>query len=156
MILTKDQVQKVIPHREPFLFIDNISEIHYSSGSYDPDNLIGNYAIASYFTDPNHPIFQGHFPGRPVFPGVCQVEAMAQTTSFAAVDQSSPQGLGHDNIALVSVNNAKFRVPILPNSQLQIKSELIRNRKSFFIFHCQILKDHELMSEAELTILFAN
>ena len=156
MILTKDQVQKVIPHREPFLFIDNISEIHYSSGSYNSDDLVGNLAVASYFTDPNHPIFQGHFPDRPIFPGVCQVEAMAQTASFAAVDHQAPQGLSHDKIALVSVNNAKFRVPILPNSQLQIKSELIRNRKSFFVFHCQILQDSELLSEAELTIMFAN
>ena len=154
MILTKDQVQKILPHREPFLFIDNIVEIHYSSGKYDFNQLVGNTVTASYFTDPAHPIFKGHFPDRPILPGVCQVEMMAQVSCFAAMNREDLLKVNAKKIALAMINNAKFRSPVLPNSHLKIKAEIIRVRKSLLITKSQVYEGEALLSEAEITTSF--
>jgi len=153
MIYNKDKVKEFLPHREPFLFVDSIQEIklghEFKNEQKTIKDLIDSTIIANYKTDKDHPIFAGHFPGNPILPGVVQIEMMAQASSFILT-------LIHDNpfilnmeVALLSVLNAKFRKPILPEMELEIRALMIKARSNFSTYQSQIFHNGILMSEVE-------
>lgn len=155
MVLNKEQVMSILPHRDPFLFVDSIDELLLGSGESLPEGgtikyeeQVGCVVKASYHTRKDHPIFAGHFPGNPILPGVVQVEMMAQASCFSLF-QVDPDVASKDlEVALLRVENAKFRKPIVPEMDLEIKCTCTKVRGMFMEYECSTYHKGQLMSEA--------
>jgi beta-hydroxyacyl-ACP dehydratase FabZ len=139
-IIHIEDIMKVLPHRYPFLLIDKIIE---SNGK---DRIVGikNLTI-------NEPFFQGHFPGSPVFPGVLQLEAMAQTGGYLLMQISETEGLAY----FMAIDKAKFRRIVRPGDQLRIEIDFIKVRQRSAKFRGVCYVDGEIASEAELMCMVA-
>ena len=140
--MTKDieAIRKILPHRYPFLMIDRVLEVRE-----------GEYCKAVKNVTINEPIFQGHFPELAVFPGVLQLEAMAQTSAFI-IDSVMPEDHGL-MVFYAGVNNAKFRKPVVPGDQLVIESTLANRKKNFWVFNAKALVEGKVVSQAEVRLM---
>ncbi len=114
MQLDSVQVQAILPHRPPFLFIDSVLEVR-------PAELIQARKLVSIAD----PILQGHFPGFPVLPGVVQVEAMAQAAVLLAALSGHFDSARH-NCLFLGIQEAKFRAPVVPGDVLDIEVKALR------------------------------
>jgi 3-hydroxyacyl-[acyl-carrier-protein] dehydratase len=156
MVLTNQDVVTFLPHRDPFLFIDSVESVLTPGGgplSTEPLDLkqcVGIEVVAHYRTRADHPIFAGHFPGNPILPGVVQVEMMAQATSFAIIPAVKDFRAMKLDVALLSVSEAKFRKPILPEMDLVIKTSCVKVRGPMMSSDCKIFVNDQLMSEASV------
>jgi 3-hydroxyacyl-[acyl-carrier-protein] dehydratase len=103
------QIQKILPHRYPFLFIDRVLEV-----------TPGESIVAVRLVSNSDPILQGHFPGNPILPGVVQVEAMAQAAVILAHASGHFDPETHDCF-FIGISEAKFRAPAVPGEVLQIR-----------------------------------
>jgi len=139
MILDKDDIKSLLPHREPFLFVDSISNINLKQ---DITGLI-KFPEDSYF-------FKGHFPDRPVVPGVIIIESLAQLGGVLIYKSFEEDLVGKDP-ALVSVDSEKFKNPTLPNEELTIKATLMKNKLNIFKLNTQAYKNDKLVVEANIT-----
>ncbi|ATH06917.1 beta-hydroxyacyl-ACP dehydratase [Halobacteriovorax marinus] len=152
MKVSNEFVLQFLPHRDPFLFIDSVKDViparELTEGEILPlKELVGSKVQANFHMREDHPIFAGHFPGNPIFPGVAQVEMMAQASSFIYVNAfENPYGQNMD-VALVSISNAKFRKPVLPGMDLEIETECTKIRGPMVESHCKLFCDGQLMSE---------
>ncbi len=128
-----EEIRKLLPHRYPMLLVDRVLEI--SEG----DDLV---VVAEKLVSANEPFFQGHFPDSPVMPGVLIVEAMAQTSGLG-LRYREPDSLGR-GVALVGIDRARFRRPVVPGDLLTLRSRLTRRRGDLFIFEAvaQVLGDN--------------
>jgi beta-hydroxyacyl-ACP dehydratase FabZ len=117
-ILDITEILGILVHRYPFLMVDRILEI-------DPNKKIKGLKNVTF----NEPCFQGHFPGKPVMPGVLILEAMAQT---GAVLVNYSYGSKEDFFYLGGIDKARFRKPVLPGDQLIIEMEILKKRASAF------------------------
>lgn len=139
MSLDTQQILKRLPHRYPFLLVDRV--IEYKSG-----RSIVAVKNVSY----NEPFFPGHFPGRPVMPGVMILEAMAQTTALLAVG-FEPEGSQPDTLYyLVGVDKARFKKPVVPGDQLLIEARLTREIRGICRFEAEARVDGKLVASAEI------
>lgn len=109
-------IQRIIPHRYPFLLVDKVFEID------DLKSAIGIKNVTF-----NEPFFQGHFPGAPIMPGVTMIEALAQT---AAVMVGVSLGLADKNLLIyfLGIDNCKFRRKVVPGDRLELKVEVLRGK----------------------------
>lgn len=140
MSLDHEQVKAVIPHRDPMLLIDTVSEL-------EP----GRRVVASFWIDPAREIFKGHFPGGPVLPGVYTVEATAQATDLVLMTKPAYAG----KIPLfLGIDHVKFRKKILPGDTLEIHAEILSERaeKAIATCRCAVYTAGELAAESEVTI----
>ncbi len=112
-----NDILRILPHRYPFLLVDRVEQIFASHSG------VGIKAISS-----GDPWFQGHFPGRPIFPGVLILEAMAQVASIV-YSVSNDTSLLKSNIYFVGIDGARFRSPVLPGCLLKVHIEKIRERR---------------------------
>lgn len=153
MIYNNDDVKQWLPHRDPFLFVDTVESVVFPGKSDDFTmssirDLLGGEVVAHYKTRADHPIFAGHFPGRPILPGVVQIEMMAQASSFILAKASPRENWDKEmDVALLSVGDSKFRKPVLPEYDLTIKSTCIKARGNFVSYECSILMGDELCSQ---------
>ena len=113
-------IMKQLPHRYPFLLVDRILSLELHK------RVVGIKNVTI-----NEPFFQGHFPGRPIMPGVLILEALAQTGGILAL-LSTPENLGKSSIYLLSIDKVRFRKPVLPGDQLVLELEAIRGGKKFW------------------------
>ncbi len=132
------QIQKLLPHRYPFLLIDRVTD--YQEGQY----LIGLKNVTY-----NEPQFTGHFPQLPIFPGVLILEAMAQATGLLAF---ATFGAPKENelYYFASIDKAKFRKPVNPGDQLVIEVEFLKERRGIAMFNGVAKVDGEAVCSAEL------
>lgn len=129
------QIMDTIPHRYPFLLVDRILEMH-------PDFIVGQKCVSA-----NEPFFQGHFPGRPVMPGVLMIEAMAQTGAVLA--KSQPENK-NKLVMLAGINNVRYRRPVLPGDVVRIEVKMISQRRNIGKCQGKFLVEGELACEAEI------
>lgn len=154
MFLNTDQVMQILPHRDPFLFIDSVESVTIPGRALAPGELVepkdlqDAEVVAHYRTKKEHAIFKGHFPDYPILPGVVQVEMMAQSTSFIVfLLHQNPMNLKMD-VALLAITEAKFRRPVLPEMDLKIVSRVLKTRGPMITSECKLYHNDQLMSEA--------
>ncbi len=133
-------IQALLPHRYPFLLVDRIKEL-------EPDRRIVGIKNVTV----NEPFFQGHFPGRPVMPGVLIIEAMAQVGGVLAFKSVGPGG--KPVVYLTGIDGAKFRRPVVPGDQLRFEVDLLKKRPPFWKMQAKAFVDDELVCEAEVTAM---
>ncbi len=144
-ILTVEQIQKLIPHRYPMLLVDRVE-----------DMVLGESAVGIKSVTMNEWFFQGHFPDKPVMPGVLIVEALAQTAGILVMKS---MGVEEDNDKLVffmSIDKAKFRKPVIPGDQLRMKVKKLKSRGMIWTFEGQAYVGDNLVSEAVYTAMIAD
>jgi UDP-3-O-[3-hydroxymyristoyl] N-acetylglucosamine deacetylase/3-hydroxyacyl-[acyl-carrier-protein] dehydratase len=135
-VLDSSDIQKILPHRYPFLLVDKIIEL-------EPDKR----AVGIKNVTMNEEFFTGHFPGRPVMPGVLIIEAMAQVAGVLMLNKKENVG----KIAyFMSLDNAKFRKTVLPGDQLRLEVEVIKLKSKTGQVHTKALVDSQVVSEADL------
>lgn len=133
MLETK-QIMAIIPHRQPILMVDRILEM-------EP----GKRAVGLKNISANDPIFQGHYPGNPVFPGVLIVEAMAQTGAVALMSQ--PEYAVKVPL-FAGIDECKFKRPVLPGDQLRLEVEIVAMKRGLGIGQGKAYVGDELKAEA--------
>lgn len=133
------EILQHLPHRFPFLLVDRVTELTVGK------SLVG-YKNVSY----NEPFFQGHFPERPVMPGVLILEAMAQATGLLAF-RTVERGAKRESLYfLVGIDKARFKQPVEPGDQLVLRAELLRARRGIWVFDCEASVDGKLVASAEI------
>jgi 3-hydroxyacyl-[acyl-carrier-protein] dehydratase len=139
MTMDIHQILKRLPHRYPFLLVDRVVEIEKSVRI----RALKNVTI-------NEPFFGGHFPHRPVMPGVLILEAMAQAAallSFASMDQDP----GEDMVVyFAGIDGARFKRPVEPGDQLILEASIDRVKAGIYKYKAKALVDGQLAAEAEL------
>jgi len=132
-----DAILKCLPHRYPFLMIDRIINI-------DSDNS----AVGIKNVRVKEPIFQGHFPGNPVFPGVLIIEGMAQTAGAVAI--AADKNDGPHIVYMVTVDKCKFRKPARPGDIIEYHIRKIRRRATMGWYEARAMVGSTLIAEAEV------
>ena len=134
------KILKQLPHRYPFLLVDRVLSIDKGKTI----RALKNVTI-------NEPFFEGHFPNRPVMPGVLMLEAMAQAAALLAFDAMDATPLDDMVYYFAGIDGARFRRPVEPGDQLILEADLLRMKAGIFKFKGRALVDGELVAEAELT-----
>jgi 3-hydroxyacyl-[acyl-carrier-protein] dehydratase len=138
------RVMAALPHRFPMLLIDRVE-------SLDPDKGISAIKAVTI----NEPFFQGHFPGRPIMPGVLIIEALAQAAGVLAVEALGLTGTGK-LVYFMAIEGAKFRAPVEPGVLLRLDVEFVQKRASVCKFAGRASVDGKLVAEAGFTAMIAD
>ncbi|MFZ1554854.1 MAG: 3-hydroxyacyl-ACP dehydratase FabZ [Nitrospira sp.] len=139
-VMDNVEIQSILPHRYPFLLVDRIREL-------DPDRRIVGIKNVTI----NEPFFQGHFPGRPVMPGVLILEALAQVGGVLAF--KSLGSVGRPVVYLTGIDGAKFRKPVVPGDILRLEVDVLKKRAPFWKMQGRAFVESELVCEAEVTAM---
>ncbi len=140
MSITLDvlQIQAILAHRYPFLLVDKVIEC-------EPGIRLLGVKNVTY----NEPFFQGHFPQKPIMPGVLILEAMAQTTGLLA-SLTAGDELAGMIYYLVGIDKAKFKRPVVPGDQLMLESKFVKSKRNIWAFECTAEVDGEFVASAEI------
>jgi beta-hydroxyacyl-ACP dehydratase FabZ len=140
--MEQSQIEEVIPHRAPSLWVDRIDEL-------DP----GVRCVAVKFVATNHPAFAGHFPGRPVLPGVFLIEAVAQAAGvmLGAAVEREPEGVP----MLAAVNRFKFLKPVGPGQELRIETRTLTRAGRLACIEGEVRVAGEIVAHGELSVASA-
>lgn len=133
------QVMRMLPHRYPFLLIDRVLEIHP-----------GESLVAIKNVTINEPFFPGHFPHRPVMPGVLVVEAMAQACGILSFKSGESQTLSNGIFLFVGIDKARFKRQVEPGDQIRFEVKIKRKIRGIWMYEGAALVDGELCCSAEL------
>ena len=135
------EIQKILPHRYPFLLVDKVTDME-----------IEKSVVAYKNVSISESVFQGHFPGHPIYPGVMILEGMAQAGGILALKSSglSDEELQSKVIYFMSIDKAKFRSPVKPGDRLEYRIEILKLRKNLIVLDGKAYIDDKLVSEAEL------
>lgn len=137
-MLNSQDIQKILPHRYPFLLVDRILEIRPKERAIGLKNVTFNEQF-----------FQGHFPDQPIMPGVLIIEAMAQVSGILAF-HSGAQG---NSVYFMSVEKAKFRKPVVPGDQLRFEVKVLQQRNNVWKFSGQTFVEDKVVAEADFTAM---
>ena len=136
-----NRIMQLIPHRYPFLLLDRVIDV-----------IDGESATGIKNVTMNEPFFVGHFPNKPVMPGVLIIESMAQTAAVLVVHTLGNAFEGK-LVYFMSVENAKFRKPVGPGDQLHIKVQKLQARRNVWKFECVAEVDGTKTAEATITAM---
>jgi len=137
-MMTVNEIMKLLPHRYPFLLVDRIADLQPGVSATGVKNVTIN-----------EPFFQGHFPGQPIMPGVLIIEAMAQVAGVMAF-RSGVEGKA---VYFMSIDNAKFRRPVVPGDQVIMDIKVLKQRGNVWRFSGTATVEGKLVSEAEFTAM---
>lgn len=134
-----EEIQGFLPHRYPFLLVDRVVEVEKGK------SIVGYKNVSV-----NEPFFNGHFPGRPIMPGVLIIEALAQVSGILGyVTAGKTDGSGSIHL-LAGSNKARFKRPVVPGDQLRLESTLISSKHGIWKFDCRALVDGDVVCVAEV------
>ncbi len=150
--MDSNRVMEILPHRYPFILIDRVLEVR--EGTEPEKSRTGRTAVATKNVTINEPFFMGHFPGRPIMPGVLVVEAMAQAGCMAFYRDGDPPM----DVAIASIREARFRRPVVPGDSLKLTAQITRDRGQMLVIQCRAEVEGQLVAEAEIlaSIIFKN
>ena len=137
-------IQRIIPHRYPFLLVDKVRDIHLNKSCVGIKNVTFN-----------EPQFQGHFPERPVFPGVLLIEGMAQTAGAICVHNSLKSGgPGRPSVVyFMTVDKVKFRKPVVPGDRVEYHMRKLKQRSNMWWFRGEAKVDGKIVAEGEVSAM---
>jgi len=140
MAITLDilQIQDFLPHRYPFLLVDKVVEC-------EPGVRLLGVKNVTY----NEPFFQGHFPQKPIMPGVLILEALAQATGLLASETAGDELVGMIYY-LVGIDKVKFKRPVVPGDQLMLEVRFVKSKRNIWAFECRAEVDGEFVAPAEI------
>jgi 3-hydroxyacyl-[acyl-carrier-protein] dehydratase len=137
-------VMAALPHRFPMLLVDRVEEL-----------IVDESIVAIKAVTINEPFFAGHFPGRPIMPGVLIVEALAQAAGILAVESLGLAGTGK-LVYFMAIDGAKFRSPVEPGVLLRLEASFVQKRASVCKFAGRALVDGKLVAEANFSAMIAD
>jgi 3-hydroxyacyl-[acyl-carrier-protein] dehydratase len=135
-VIDIDEILELLPHNYPFLLVDRILELEPAA------KIVGIKNVTF-----NEPFFPGHFPQKPIMPGVLIIEAMAQAGGILAF-KSFPDKKG--SVFFTGIDNARFRKPVIPGDQLRLVVEVIKHRREIWLFDGKAFVENELVAEARI------
>lgn len=135
---------ELLPHRYPFLLVDRIVEVNGDDAGIGIKNVTAN-----------EPQFQGHFPGRPVFPGVLMIEGMAQTAGAMCVNKTLKSGgPGQPKVVyFMTIDKVKFRKPVMPGDRVEYHMAKLRQRSNMWWYRGEAKVDGKIVAEAEVSAM---
>jgi UDP-3-O-[3-hydroxymyristoyl] N-acetylglucosamine deacetylase/3-hydroxyacyl-[acyl-carrier-protein] dehydratase len=137
-----NDIMKILPHRYPFLLVDRVIELEY-----------GKRAVGVKNVTINDNFFQGHFPTRPIMPGVLMIEAMAQTAGVVVLTNEEHRG----KVAFfMSVDKVKFRKPVVPGDQLIMEVDVVKDKAKFAQIHAVSRVGEDVVAEADMVFSFTD
>jgi 3-hydroxyacyl-[acyl-carrier-protein] dehydratase len=148
MLYNVVDIQKILPHRYPFLLVDRITELQE-----------GEYIEGFKNVSISEPVFQGHFPDHPIYPGVMILEGMAQAggvLAFKSMDNASQEEIANKVVYFMSIDKAKFRAPVTPGDQLIYKISVMKNKGSVWQFEAKAYVDDKVVAQAELKAMIVD
>ena len=138
------RIMAALPHRYPMLLVDRVETL-----------ILDRSIIAIKAVSMNEEFFQGHFPGRPIMPGVLQVEALAQAAGILAVESLGLAGSGK-LVYFMSIDNVKFRKPVTPGVLLRLEVEFVQKRSRVCKFAGKAMLGDDVATECEFTAMIAD
>ena len=143
-MIERSEIEAMIPHRPPFLWIDRVEEL-------EP----GVRCVAVKFVDPADPIFTGHFPAKPILPGVLLIEAVAQTAGVMLGSAASTVKAEGRMALLAAVNRFKFLKPVTPGQELRIETKKMTEAGRMAYIGGTVWVDGEMVASGELSVVSA-
>ena len=143
MIVKSDEIKNLLPHREPFLFVDKCEIIE-----------VGIKGVGYRKFLPNEFFFKGHFPELPIVPGVILIEALAQTAGIVVSKAFEKEE--DKSVLFMSVSDAKFRKPVFPNDDISFEVEKLNNVKSVYKFFGLAKNNSTKVCEAKFSAMITN
>ncbi len=141
-------IQKILPHRYPFLLIDRVTDLK------EGENLVGYKNVSI-----SEPVFEGHFPGHPIYPGVMILEGMAQAggiLAFKSMGDLTEEEVKNKVVYFMSIDKAKFRNPVRPGDRLEYRVNVIKHKGNIWVLDGKAYVDDTLVSEAELKAMIVD
>ena len=138
-VMRIEEIQSLLPHRYPFLMVDRVLELE-----------LGKKIVAVKNVTVNEPQFSGHFPGRPIMPGVLMIEAMAQAAGLLVFKTEGAAPQGDLTYYLAGVDKTRFKRPVAPGDQLRIEIEILRCKRRVYVFNGACYVEDDLAAAAEL------
>ncbi len=148
MLLNVVEIQKILPHRFPFLLIDRVEKL-------ECEKSIMGYKNVSI----SEPVFQGHFPDHPIYPGVMIVEGMAQAggvLAFKSMSADDQEGAKDKVVYFMSIDKCKFRSPVTPGDRLEYHIDVIKHRGNIWVLDGKAKVDGNVVAEAELKAMIVD
>ena len=148
MLYNVVDIQNILPHRYPFLLVDRITEL-----------IPGEYIEGLKNISISEPVFQGHFPDHPIYPGVMIIEGMAQAggvLAFKRMDGATQEDIQNKVVYFMSIDKAKFRAPVTPGDQLVYKINVIKNKGAVWQLDAKAYVDDKVVAQAELKAMIVD
>ena len=141
-------IQKILPLRYPFLLVDRVTAL-------TPKESITAYKNVSI----SEPVFQGHFPDHPIYPGVMILEGMAQAggvLAFKSMGEMTPEEIDAKVVYFMSIDKAKFRAPVTPGDKLVYEISVMKNKGAVWQFEAKATVEGKLVAQAELKAMIVD
>ena len=148
MLYNVVDIQNILPHRYPFLLVDRITKL-------TPGEYVEGFKNVSI----SEPVFQGHFPDHPIYPGVMIIEGMAQAggvLAFKSMDNATQEEIQNKVVYFMSIDKAKFRAPVTPGDQLIYKINVIKNKGAIWQLDAKAYVDDKVVAQAELKAMIVD
>ncbi|AWK62611.1 3-hydroxyacyl-ACP dehydratase FabZ [Helicobacter cinaedi] len=154
-IMDVEKIRQILPHRYPMLLVDRVVELVRNSNDTKPDGYIKAYKNVTI----NEEVFLGHFPSKPIYPGVMQIEGMAQAgglLAFVSMFGDNVAEAENKIVYFMTIDNVKFRIPVVPGDRLVYELKVLKHKGSVWQLGAKAFVDDKLVSEAELKAMIAD